>query len=65
MPVNVKQIARVQNLWQWEAYQFNKYIKIKGSSNEMTLFHGSKEKNPMVICKGEDGFDLQLSNKGS
>ena len=68
IPVNVKQIIRVQNLWQWEAYQFSKYRihhKNKGIINELTLFHGSKENDPMIICKGEDGFDLRLSNKGS
>ena len=25
IPVTVKQITRIQNLWMWEAYQFNKY----------------------------------------
>ena len=68
MPVAVKQITRIQNLWLWEAYQFNKYRiqhKNRGIVNELVLFHGSKENNPMVICKGEDGFDLRLSNKGT
>ena len=55
MPVSVTQITRIQNLWLWEAYQFNKYRiqhKNRGIVNELTLFHGSKENNPMVICKG-------------
>jgi hypothetical protein len=68
IPVTVKQITRIQNLWLWEVYQFNKYRiqhKNKGIINELMLFHGSKENNPMDICKGEDGFDLRLSNKGS
>ena len=68
MPVVVKQITRIQNLWLWEAYQFNKCRIIKkndGVNNELILYHGTKENNPMIICKGEDGFDLRLSNKGS
>ena len=68
LPVTVKRIIRIQNLWLWEAYQFKKYriqCKNKGIVNELTLFHGSKENDPMVICKGEDGFDLKLSNKGT
>ena len=68
VPVCVKQIIRIQNLWLWEAYQFNKYrlqYKNKGIVNELTLFHGSKETNPKVICKGEDGFDLRFSKIGT
>ena len=52
IPVTVKQITRIQNLWLWEAYQFNKYRikhKNKGIVNELMLFHGSKENNPMVM----------------
>ena len=68
MPVVVKQVTRVQNMWLWEAYQFNKYRmerKKRGIHNELILYHGTRENNPMVICQGEDGFDLRLSNKGS
>ena len=68
MPVIIKQVTRIQNLWLWEAYSFNKYRMVQknsGVSNELMLYHGTKENNPMAICKGEDGFDLRLSNKGS
>ena len=68
MPIVVKQVTRIQNLWLWEAYCFNKYRMVQknsGVANELMLYHGTKENNPMAICKGEDGFDLRLSNKGS
>ena len=68
MPVKIYHIVRVQNLWLMEVYQFNKhrmYKKNDGTVNELTLSHGTKENDPMVICKGEDGFDLRLSKKGS
>ena len=45
-----------------EVYQFNKWRMYKrndGTINELT-FHGTKENDPMVIWKGEDGFDLWL-----
>lgn len=49
-------------------YQFNKWRvcqKNDGVNNELTLFHGTRKSDPMTICKGEDGFDLRLSKKGS
>ena len=39
-------------------------IKTKGLSTNWQ-FHGSRENNPLTICKEEDGFDLHFSNKGS
>ena len=68
MPVKINHIVRVQNLWLMEVYQFNKWRMYKrndGTINELTLFHGTKGNDPMVVCKGEDGFDLRLSKKGS
>ena len=41
------------------------YKKNDGIINELTLFHGTKGNDPMVICEGEDGFDLRLNKKGS
>ena len=66
MPMKIH-IVRVQNLWLLELYQFNKLRMYKkdGIINELTLFHGTKGNDPMVICEGEDGFDLRLSKKGS
>ena len=67
MPVYVKQITRIQNLWLWEAYQFNKARMVKkndGIDNKLTLYNGSREISPMVVSRSEDGFDLHLSNKG-
>ena len=67
MPMKIHHIVRVQNLWLLELYQFNKrrMYKNDGIINELTLFHGTKGNDPMVICEGEDGFDLRLSKKGS
>ena len=68
MPVKIHHIVRAQNLWLLEVYQFNKqrmYKKNDGTVNELALFHGTKGNDPMVICMGEDGFDLRLSKKGS
>jgi hypothetical protein len=51
-----------------KVYQFDKWRmpkKNNGTINELTLFHGTKGKDPVVICEGEDGFDLRLSKKGS
>lgn len=65
LPVVIKQVTRIQNLWLWEAYCFNKYRMVQKNSgihNELILYH---ENNPMAICKGEDGFDLRLGSKGS
>ena len=50
-----------------EVYQFNEwriYKRNDGTVNKLT-FHGTKENDTMVICKGEYGFDLHLSKKGS
>ena len=66
-PVVIKQVTRIHNLWLWEAYCFNKYRMVKkntGVHNELILYHGTKENDPMAICKGEDGFDLHLGDKG-
>lgn len=66
--VTVTQVTRVQNMWLWEAYNFNKMRMNKrnfGIVNEMYLFHGTRCNSPLEIACGEDGFDVRLSNGGS
>ena len=59
--------TRVQNLWQWEQYLFHKQkiaLKIKGTRNEMELYHGTRGTPPYVLCQGEKGVDIHYSKKG-
>ena len=66
--VTITKIVRVQNMWLWEAYNFNKARMFKrnhGVINEMVLFHGSGRSDPSEIACGEDGFDIRRSRGGS
>lgn len=68
MHATVTNVVRVQNMWLWEAYNFNKRRMQKrncGIVNEMELFHGTRCNSPLEIACGEDGLDVRLSNGGS
>ena len=65
---SIKKVTRVQNLWLWEAYTFNRKRMCERSSgqvNERLLFHGSGAINPYDIACSEDGFDVRHSKQGS
>lgn len=67
LKVTVVKVIRIQNLWLWEAYDFNKARMAKRNSgriNEMYLFHGTSTTDPMEIACGEDGFDIRQSKGG-
>lgn len=67
LQVTVTKVTRIQNLWLWEAYNFNKIRICKRNSgflNEMHLFHGTATNDPFKIACGEDGLDVRLSELG-
>ncbi len=60
-------IERIQNLWQWEAYEHSRKRmseKNHGIVNEKKLFHGCSETPPIKIYNSEQGFDNRLASKG-
>ena len=68
MQVGVTKVTRIQNIWLWEAYNFNKMRMCNrncGIINEMLLFHGTGGNNPYKIACGEDGLDVRHSKGGS
>ncbi len=65
--VNIVRIERIQNLWQWEAYEYSRKRmseKNHGIVNEKKLFHGCRETPPIKIYNSEQGFDNRLASKG-
>jgi len=71
--VKILQIERIQNLWQWEKYAFQRdRIRRRydaGNDNFATngehfLFHGTRLNHPKLIYDGEDGFDMRYSDGG-
>ena len=62
----IHEIIRIQNKWIWQQYVFERkrLHKNKGAINEMELFHGSREAEPLSICNGMDGFDMRHSRGG-
>ena len=65
---SIKKVTRVQNLWLWEAYTFNRKRMCERNSGqvyERLLFHGSGAINPYDIACSEDGFDVRHSKQGS
>ena len=63
----IHEIIRIQNKWIWQQYVFERkrlHDKNKGAINEMELFHGSREAEPLSICNGMDGFDMRHSRGG-
>jgi len=63
--VQIHQIQRIQNLFQWEKYCFLKdRIQRKYDPQELLLFHGTRLNSPTIIYTGEDGFDMRYSAQG-
>ena len=63
----IHEIIRIQSKWIWQQYVFKRrrlHDKNKGAINEMELFHGSREAEPLSICNGMDGFDMRHSRGG-
>lgn len=63
----IKRIKRVQNLFLYNLYHYQKeHIIKKGSpTNERMLFHGTRSIDPKEIYDSIDvGFDMRLANKG-
>lgn len=66
--VTVTKIERVQNKWLWKKYCLQKELMIEknGQDNvsEKRLFHGTGAIIPALIWKGENSFDMRLSQCG-
>ena len=63
LQVTITKVTRVQNMWLWEAYNFNKARMLRrngGITNEMYLFHVSGSSNPFEIACEEDGYPMIL-----
>lgn len=63
----VGSISRIQNMWIWKKYAFQKkrmHTKNSGRVNEMELFHGTRSNDPKIIYEGEDGFDMRYGRQG-
>ena len=64
---SIRSIQRIQNKWLWKKYaQHKKMIEEKngGASNEMELFHGTRNNMPTDIYDSEEGFDMRFSAQG-
>ena len=67
LSVSILRIERIQNLWQWEAYEHShKRMSIKnhGVVNEKMLFHGCRGTPPEKIYNSEQGFDNRFASSG-
>ena len=65
---NLASATRVQNLWLWERYYFNKErlaLKNRGKVNEIDTYHGTRGADPFVISCSDEGIDIRYSHKGS
>ena len=62
----IARIDRIQNKWLWRKYQQTKdsFKELKQNPNELTVFHGTSNTDPDLICKGSEGFDFRHSSKG-
>ena len=63
----IHEIIGIQNKWMWQQYVFERkrlHDKNKGAINEMELFHGSREAEPLSICNGMGSFDMRHSRGG-
>ena len=63
----IVKIERIQNKWLWEKYhQHSERMKRKneGVTNEMLLFHGTRNNQPSDIYKHEEGFDMRFGRAG-
>jgi len=62
----IRTIERIQNRVLWKKY--SRRAKSMQEDNvpcrEKTLFHGTRQTDPKQIYKGEDSFDMRLSNDG-
>lgn len=64
---SISSIHRIQNQHLWRRYFMERqFVKQKngGVSNEIEMFHGTRNTNPEVIFRGEEGFDMRYSNQG-
>ena len=60
-------IERVQNKVLWNRYMqsYNRlHGKNAGKVNEISLFHGTRDKPADTICRSEEGFDMRFSREG-
>lgn len=65
--IKIKHILRIQNLFLFNLYHYQKEHLIKKGSppNERMLFHGTRTVDPEEIYQHKDvGFDMRLANKG-
>ncbi len=63
----IERIERIQNKLLWQRYYdcAKRMLEYNhGVSNEMNLFHGTKEMDPENIYKGDSGFDMRFSKVG-
>ena len=63
----IVKIERIQNKWLWEKYhQHSERLKRKneGVTNEMLLFHGTRDNQPSDIYEHEEGFDMRFGRAG-
>ena len=64
---SIIEIQQIHNTWLWDAYAQSKLrlsTKNGGCTNEMLLFHGSRQTQPEQIYKSEKGFDFRFANQG-
>ena len=63
----VNEIIRIQNMWLYERYeQQKKQLNSKNGviTNELDLFHGTRNTNPKEIYDSEEGFDMRFCTSG-
>ena len=64
---DIKRIDRVQNKLLWKKYR-NRGETMKtfnnGVQREQMLFHGTRTNDPLLIYKGDAGFDKRFSRQG-
>ena len=66
--VTIQKLERIQNQWLWEKYAQHRtriHKKNKGKIEEEDLFHGTRDTDPSLIYKGEEGFDMRFSSGGT
>ena len=59
----LKKLERIQNIPLWEKYAFFKqqmHRRNNGETNELLLFHGTRQTSPNEIIESEKGFDFRF-----
>ena len=64
--VEIRTIERIQNCVLWKKYSMRAKSMEDESvpRGEKRLFHGTRTTDPQQIYKGDDSFDMRLSNNG-